>query len=291
MANINAPGMNRPTLLFASCALLACSLPTSALEQLNSSSQNSEQIEDLGEIVEADSSWRDKVRTNLSLRGEYTTNAKLSGDHSSSDFIFLPTLDIGFTQAINSKLSFDMAGKIELGLYSDHHEREFIGYSLKSTLDYHPKEAWPRLYAAVEPYRYDSLDSSDMLTEAVGLTMGTSWGRAFNSGHSLFFAGYAFTHYIADPSIDTRNAHRITAGITHQLRSNLTAQLVYAWQYSDFTDFDRRDSKHILGLNIIYQINQSWFTTVSGTFVDNDSDAENSSYQSAGGAVGVTYQF
>jgi len=273
------------------CAVSACVVRSEAAGSLNSSGQNAGQISDLGEIVEADSTWKDKIRASVTVRGEYTSNAELRGNHSSSDLLLLPTLDIGFTQPLTTKLSLDVAAKVELGLYADHDERAFVGYTLNSTLDYHPREGLPRIYASVEPYRYDGLDIGDMITQAIGLTAGTSWGRAFNNGHSLLFTGYSFTHYIADPSIDTRNAHRVTAGISHQIRSNLTGQLVYAWQYSDFTDFDRRDSKHILGLNFIYQINQKWFTTISGSWVDNDSDALEASYQSAGGAVGVTYQF
>jgi Putative beta-barrel porin 2 len=260
-------------------------------EKLNSSGQTAGQIADLGEIVEPESSWKDKVRASVTIRGEYTSNAQLQGHHDSSDVILLPTFEIGYTQPINTKLSLDILAKVELGLYADYTEREFIGYSLKSTLDYHPRENMPRFFASVEPYRYDGLDVGEMITQAVGLGLGTSWGRAFNNGHSLFFTGYTFTHYIADPSIDTRNTHQVTAGLSQQFLPNLTGQLVYASQYSDFTDFDRHDSKHIIGVNLIYQISQKWFSTISGSWADNDSDTEEASYQSAGGAVGVTYSF
>jgi hypothetical protein len=273
------------------CAASVWVASSQAADVLNSSGQNAGQIADLGEIVEPDSSWKDKIRASVTVRGEYTSNAELRGHHASNDLLLLPTLEVGFTQPLNTKLSLDVAAKVEFGLYSNHDERAFVGYTLNSTLDYHPREGLPRFYASVEPYRYDGLDIGDMITQAIGLTAGTSWGRAFNNGHSLLFTGYSFSHYVADPSIDTRNAHRITAGVSHQIRTNLTGQLVYAWQYSDFTDADRRDSKHILGLNFIYQINQKWFTTLSGSWVDNDSDALEPSYQSAGGAVGVTYQF
>ncbi len=283
--------MMRRYLFIAIVALGIPGVRTFAAESLNSSGQNAAQIADLGEIVEADSSWKDRIRANLTIRGEYTSNAELRGNHSSSDLLLIPTLDLGFSQALNTKLSLDLAAKVELGLYADHDEREFIGYSFKSTLDFHPREGLPRLYVSVEPYRYDGLDVGDMITQAVGLSAGTSWGRAFNNGHSLFFTGYSFTHYVADPDVDTRNAHQLTAGVTQQILPNLTGQLVYAWQYSDFTSFDRRDSKHIFGLNFIYQINQKWFSTLSGSWVDNDSDAPAASYQSAGAALGVTYQF
>ena len=80
-------------------------------------------------------------------------------------------------------------------------------------------------------------------------------------------------------------------GLTHQFRSDLTGTLFYAWQYSDFVNFDRHDSKHIIGLSLIYQLRQNWFATVGGSWVDNDSDVNKATYQSVSGSLGVTYQF
>jgi hypothetical protein len=79
--------------------------------------------------------------------------------------------------------------------------------------------------------------------------------------------------------------------VSHQFRDKLTGTLFYAWQYSDFTHFDRHDSKHLIGLNLIYQFQQNWFGTLSGSFADNDSDINTATYQAAGASIGVTYQF
>lgn len=271
--------------------LIGLAAPAIAGESLSASGMTKSQIEDLGEIVESNGGIASKFRASVNIKGDYTTNALLTGRNDSSDFIFLPVLDAGFTQQLGPHFSLDIAAKGELGLYADNVEREFVGYSVKTTLDWHPKPNAPRLYVALEPYRYDSIDLGELITQAIGFYAGTDWGYAFNNGHSLFFTGYTFAAYIADPTSDTRNQHRIVIGVSHQFRDKLTGSLFYAWQYSDFTHFDRHDSKHLIGLNLIYQINEKWFGALSGSFADNDSDINTATYQAAGASLGVTYQF
>src|ERR1700749_2732620 len=63
------------------------------------SRQSAQEIEDIGEIDEKGAktgTWRDKLRFNVDFRTAYTTNALQSGNNSSSDVLFLPTLDVGF---------------------------------------------------------------------------------------------------------------------------------------------------------------------------------------------------
>jgi hypothetical protein len=277
--------------LLVGCLALASHAPLRAASALNSSGQTAAQVEDLGEIVEADADVPSKIRANVTIRGEFTSNAELTGHHDSNDFIFLPTLDLGFTQPLGPKFSLDVAAKVELGLYANHDERAFVGYNIKTTLDWHPNPNLPRLYIAAEPYRYDALDIGERITQGIGLSVGTDWGKSFNNGHSLLFTGLSYTGYLADPTSDTRNALRAVIGVTHQFREDLTGQILYAWQYSDFINFDRHDSKHLVALNLIYQLNQKWFATLGGAFVDNDSDMNPATYQSVSGSLGVTYQF
>ena len=257
----------------------------------STSGMTARQIEDLGEIVEPDEILAGKARASVSVRNEFTSNAELTGRHGSNDYIFLPTFQAGYNLPLAPHWSLDFEGKIEFGLYANHDERAFAGYSVKTTLDYHPFTNGPRFYTAIEPYRYDSFDTGDRITQAVGMTVGADYGRAFNAGRSLFFSGYSYTGTLADPTIDTRNAHRVVIGVAHQFRQDLTAQLFYAWQYSDFINYDRHDSKHVVGMNLIYQLSQAWFTTLTGSWVDNDSDVNSATFQSASGALGVQYQF
>jgi hypothetical protein len=284
--------MKRLLSLLFTVTLVAPLLSARAGTSLSSSGLTSKQIEDLGDITAADDSTApSKFRASVNVKGEFTSNALLIGHNESNDFVFLPVLDLGYTQPINSKLSFDIDGKVELGLYSNHDERAFIGYDIKTTLDFHPAQNLPRWYVGIEPYRYDSLDLGERITQALGFTAGTDWGKSFNNGHDLFFTGYSFTAYIADPTIDTRNTHKVVVGLSHQFASNFTGNLFYAWMFNDFTHYDRHDSKQMVGLNLIYQLHRDWFTTLSGAFADNDSDVDTATYQSVSGSLGVTYQF
>ncbi|MGB8170887.1 MAG: outer membrane beta-barrel protein [Chthoniobacteraceae bacterium] len=300
----------RPYLITA-FAIGAMSLHALAVDAKNYSyntsakTQSADEMEDLGEISpsgdagsESDGksmsppeAIKGKFRVNVSARGEYTSNAKLSGDHSSSDFIGLPTVEGGYNVALGKHFTFDLAAKVESGLYADNQDRGFAGYSANATLDYRPKTGLPRIYVSAEPYRYDSFDTGDRITQAVGVSTGTDWGISFNAGRSVAFVGYNYGHYFADPSIDNRNSHRVVVGLAHQLRQNLTGQLFYAWQYNDYTDIERHDSRNLVGVNFVCAITKNLFGSFTTSFVDNDSSFDRASYQSVTASLGLTLQF
>lgn len=260
---------------------------------VNTSGQTAQEIEDLGEIDEKQGfqTLRDKLRFNVNARAAYTTNALLEGHHSSSDLLFLPTIEAGFHTPLGEKFSFDLSTKLESVTYTKYDERGFAGYSAMATLDYRIAKNAPRVYVSIEPYRYDSYDTGDLLTEAVGFTGGTDWGFAFNGGRTLGFIGYSFSYYLADPSIDSRVEHRVVAGIAHQLRSNLTAQLYYMYEFDNYTNFDRDDYKNTVAGNLIYQFNEHFFGSLTTAWVNNVSDQQNAGYQSFSTTLGLTVQF
>ena len=251
--------------------------------------QSKQEIEDIGEINEskADSKWR----MNLSTRAQYTSNAKLTGNHGSDDFLFLPTFEVGYHTPLGKHFSFDLATKIESAIFGDHSDRSFVGYSALATLDYTYKPGLPRAYVTVEPYRYDAFDSGKLATEAVGFTGGVDWGRGFNAGRSVVFAGSSYSYYLADPSVDSRTSLRAVVGLAHQIRSNLTGQAYYAYQYNDYTDFGRYDNRNVIAGNLIYQFSDHFFGTMSTTWVNNASSQEHGSYQSFGAGLGLTLQY
>ena len=125
----------------------------------------------------------------------------------------------------------------------------------------------------------------------MGVTVGTDWGVPFNNGRSLAFVGYSYGHYFADPSIDSRDSHLIIVGVAQQFRSNLIGQVYYSWQYNDFTDYSRHDSRNFAGANLIYQFSDRVFGSATTTFTDSNSSVESASYQSVTASVGVTIPF
>lgn len=284
------------------CALATLPFQVQAADRI--SGQSAAEVEDIGEItadgaaVSADGKTiapppepRTKFRFNANTRAQYTSNAQLSGNHSSSDFLAFPTIEAGLHTDLRQGFSFDLVGRIEPGLYARYDDRSFFGYSATATLDWRPRPTAPRLYISAEPYRYENFDIGGMLTSAVGLTVGTDWGIPFNQGYSAGFVGYNFTHYLSDPDIDDRNAHRAVIGVVHTIRPQLYGQLFYSFNYDNYTGFDRRDFRHIVGANLTWQLNRHIFATLSGSFVDNDSNQEHASYQSAGAGVQLTWQY
>lgn len=254
--------------------------------------QSAEEIEDIGEIS-GDSGKgfaRSKFRASVTAREQYTTNARLSGNHSSGDYVFLPTLDIGYSTDLGQYFHFDIGGKLESAIYGRYDDRSFYGYSAVATLDYRPNPNAPRLYVTAEPYRYVSYDTGDRITQALGVGVGTDWGKSFNDGRSLLYLGYNFMVFFADPGVDDRTQHTIVLGLAHAFTTRLTGQVYYSWQYSDF-DIDRRDSRHVLGGSLIYQFAEQWFGSATTSFVDNDSTQDRSSYQSFGASLGLTKEF
>jgi hypothetical protein len=255
--------------------------------------QSAEELEDLGEIEASDGSesLRSKFRANINVRSDFTSNAELSGNHGNGDLLFFPTAEFGFKTSLGSGFGFDIATKLESGIFSRREERSFMGYSAAATFDWRPRPNLPRVYVGAEPYRYDSFDTGDLMTQAVGLSAGTDYGFSFNAGNSLAFFGYSFTNYFSDPSIDNRSAHRAIVGVVHQIRPQLYGQFLYAYQFSDFQEIDRDDSRHLLSLSLTYQFNRQLFGTLSGSFIDNDSTQDRASYQSALVSAGLTFQF
>ena len=279
--------------LFGSLACSALAGPD-VLGAQASTTQTSQEIEDLGRIeaMEGDEiGGKPKFRTSVQIRSEFSTNGILTGNHGHGDLIFFPQIEVGFNAPLKHNFSFDVAARVESGIYTQEQDRGFIGYSIISTLDWRPKVNWPRVYVGAEPYRYDSFDTGDKITQAIGLTTGTDWGIAFNKGYSLAFVGYSFSNYISDPSIDDRSTNRFIAGITHQFSARLFSTLFYQFAYSDYDNVDRTDYRHLVGGNLTYQIRSNLFGSVILTFVDNDSSQEFASYQTLNLSVGVNMQF
>jgi hypothetical protein len=295
--------------LFISVLALSATLPIHAQERVSSMRtsarpQSAAEVEDIGEISETPGTTTDgktaaappepkpvNFRFSASTRAAYTSNAQLSGNHGSNDFLFFPSIEAGYSNEFKKGFTFDVAARVESGLYARYDDRAFIGYSATATLDWRPRPTSPRIFISAEPYRYDNFDKGGLLTEAVGLCAGTDWGIPFNNGNSVAILGYNFTHYLSDPGIDTRNSNRAVVGVTHTLRPQVYGQLLYSYNYDNYTDFDRRDSRHIIAANVTWQVNRQLFATVGGSFVDNDSTQDHASYQSAGASLQITWHF
>src|SRR5581483_8500404 len=111
--------------------------------------ESASEAEDIGEVVEAppdNGVQGSKFRMNASVRSTFTTNADLSGSHSSSDVIFFPAVEVGYSTGLSHGFAFDVTGIIESGVYASHDDRSFIGYSAQTTLSWSYRPKWPRFY-------------------------------------------------------------------------------------------------------------------------------------------------
>jgi hypothetical protein len=164
-----------PPRFFIAAALIASvATPVFAQEHRSSSSrQAADATEDLGVIAEAPGDGKgvappppepkSKFRAHAAFRTDFTTNAKLSGDHSSGDALFVPSLELGYNTPLGNGFAFDIAAKVESVLYAKFDERAFISYSLPTTLEWRPTPHCPRIYIGAEPYRFDSFDTGGLI--------------------------------------------------------------------------------------------------------------------------------
>ena len=91
--------------------------------------------------------------------------------------------------------------------------------------------------------------------------------------------------------MDSRTSLRAVAGFAHQIRSNLTGQAYYSYQYSDYTDFGRQDNLHVLAGNLLYQFREHFFGSVNVSWVNNESSQDHASYQGVSAGLGLTLQY
>jgi len=248
--------------------------------------------EDIGEIQPArEDALQSVMRITGQVQGEYTSNAKLQGDHGNSDVLWLPTVEVGYNVPLTRQFSLDVMAKAETVLYSDNFGLSFYGVTAAATLEYRHKVEYPRIYVGAEPYWYQGIESGDKLASAVNFVIGSDQGVPFNRGRSMIFWGYRFGASVSDPNDDARYAHRGIVGFTHQFRPLLYGQVYYSCQYSDYYNASRQDIRHVLGATLSYQWTDGMFTSLSAGFADNESDQDMASYQSATVGFAVTWQF
>lgn len=249
--------------------------------------------EDVGDIrPEAEqNSFLKNARGDVQARGEYVTNAKLLGNHTSSDFVTFPTVELGYNAPLGRGFSLDFIGRSESAVYSRFDERSFWGFSGAGFLDWRYKPSAPRIFAGVEPYYYSAWESGRRLSEAFVISTGVDQGYVFNKNRTLLTLGYKFSQHFASPSLDDRNVHRVILGLTHEFKPRIYGQLFYQYQYSNYANESRHDSRNIVGGNFIYVFTAHLFGSVGADFIDNDSNQRLAAYQNFAAHAGLTLQF
>jgi hypothetical protein len=266
--------------------------------------QSAGEVEDIGMIAESTgvdgkdaksapppAAEPSHFRLDISLKPRFTTNAQLSGDHKSDDFLILPNIEAGYRLPMGEKFALDTVARIESGVYARYTERTFLSYSIQSTFEYKPIANGPRLFLGVEPYRLDRFEGQGRITEGFALSAGTDYGYAFNNGNSLAFIGYTLTDHLTDPQIDARVNHSVTLGYSQALNPRLIAQVYAQYQHDNYQSFDREDDRYIVGASLTYQLDKHFFGSINASLVNNASDERKADYESAGVGLSLTYQY
>lgn len=247
--------------------------------------------EDLGDIHESNlEPFKPTFRSSFSANGSYTSNARMQGSHSSSDFIFQPTLEAGVNIPLGHGFDLDLVARIESATYLARGARNFFGASGGATLSYTYDTKLPRIFIGAEPYWYGQMDG-DRISSAIGLTAGIDHSYVINRGRSVVFGGYQFYRYFAAPSRDERDAHQVILGLTHQFRTNLFGQIFYSVRYEDFDTRNYTDFRHAAGVSLLYQFSENVFGTITGTYVQEIASDDIHDYSAVGLTLGVTWQF
>lgn len=284
--------------LFAILALAGITLSTSSAaykETLTSgaggSTLDQSAREDLGNIREVNKeAFKPKFRARVTANGSYTTNSRLQGSHSSSDFLFQPTIEGGVNIPLGHGFDLDLVARIESVTYASRSAKNFFGASGAATLSYKYRNNVPRIYIGAEPYWYGQMDA-DRIASAIAVTAGTDHAIVFNRGHTVAFGGYQFYRYFAAPGLDNRDANQILVGLTHELKRNLFGQAFYSIRYENFRSRNHSDVRNVGGISLLYQVSENVFGTLTGTYIHNNSSDDIYSYSSAGLTLGVTWQF
>jgi len=254
--------------------------------------QSAEVIEDLGDIRPlADRSFFRRLRFTSSLYGEFVSNALSIGDHSSGDFVLMPSVSAAFDESLGHGLSIAGTARTEAFLYSNFDEQSFWGFSGAAMARYQPTKEWPRIFAGIEAYSYASVRTGSQISDALAVTAGIEKEWAFNRDQTVLFIAYSFSNFFSSPPVDNRLLHRATLGITQQIVPSLYGQLFYSYQFSDYTNLDRQDSRNFVGANLVYQFKDHWFARVSTYLVDSHSSRSAFSYQTFGVGLGAGYNF
>ncbi len=92
--------------------------------------------EDIGDIrPDNTAGMLSHLRVNATVQANYTSNAKLLGDNSSSDFLTLPSLEIGYKQPLGRGLALDLAVRQDSVAYVENSKGSFWGFDGTATLD------------------------------------------------------------------------------------------------------------------------------------------------------------
>ena len=247
--------------------------------------------EDRGQVVElnAQPARSLKFRTGMSTAIEHHSNARLLGSGPVDDWAFLGAVEAGANKPLGDKFSFDLSLRADVANYFQLERLSYWGPSGTALFDYRPDAEWPRLFIGGQLYRYDLFDTGTKITSAGALIAGLDHSWVFRGGKSVLSAGYQFSQFWASPNFEDRASHTLFTTYTHQLAASCYAQASYLWQYTDFEKQARYDSRHVVGVGLIYAPKDMFAVRLYANFVRNESSNPFTDYEDFTAGLGAVF--
>jgi hypothetical protein len=249
--------------------------------------------EDRGEVVElnAQPARAFKFRMGGSTAIEHHSNARLLGSGPVDDWASQSAVEAGFNMPLGEKFSFDLSLRADVARYFHLENISYWGPAATALFDYRPHTGWPRIFAGGQLYRYDLIDTGNKITDAGAAIAGLDHSWVLRGGRSALSTGYQFSRFWASPLSEDRASHTLFATYTHQLAAKLYAQASYIWQYTEFENQVRHDSRHVVGVGLIYAPTEKFALRLYVNFVRNESSNPLTDYEDFTPGLGGAFSF
>ena len=247
--------------------------------------------EDRGQVVELNGqpARSFKFRTGVSTAIEHHSNARLLGSGPVDDWTSQSAVEAGLNKPLGDKFSFDLSLRADVANYFQLERLSYWGPSATALFDYRPNAAWPRFFAGGQLYRYDLFDTGTRITHAGAVIAGLDRTWIFLNGKSALSAGYQFSRFWASPLSEDRASHTLFTTYTHQIAASLYLQGSYIWQYTEFENQARQDSRHTLGVGLIYAPKDKFAVRLYANFVRNESSNPLTDYEDFTSGLGAAF--
>ncbi len=253
--------------------------------------EEKEAEEDLGRLSPA--SQPKYFRASNDTRIEWDSNSLLQSSQSKDDMITTETLTLNYTREVAPQWKISANAIQNFFWYKDTTSFDFMGQVLTSDLSYQFTDG-PQMSFGPTLARYENTNQGNQLIQSAGVHLVTSHGASFFEGKSSLFYGYGADGTFTDPSPFDRQQHQVFLGWNQTLvPARFIAQGFYRFAYTDYLNVDREDKNNLVGLNLIFRINE--YVSINGflNYTRNDSTLSSTTYRNlaSGASLNVSYPF
>jgi Putative beta-barrel porin 2 len=226
--------------------------------------------EELGEIkIITPSAVKQPVQPNqpnvqLLLRSSVFTSSNITGVDfiERSDTVFVNSATLLATPKLSeeTRLVFGVSGGLTSFATKVDYEYNYLNFNAAIQ-----QRLAPGMYGQlgwVQDRLYD--DGRILLDDSIRLTIGRQDSLASSLRLDSF---YEFRGSFAEPKAQSRIANALGARLRYDFTPNLQGAFDYRLTFKNYTQQDRFDTQHQLGLDLVYNINQNFFVGSSASYL------------------------